>query len=162
MTKGSLIIFSGCVIHLFIWLFVAFGGFFSDKILFFNVFIVLPMIYLAQTRNNHPITKEKIKYILNNMGEFSDPEQFISYCYNKIDPKDVDHLKKELGGSEEDIIKAILIMQSHENCLGIPKLITIVYRNFCDSYRNPLDPQGFIVLAYILNSWAFLMRAYLR
>ena len=120
------------------------------------------MIYLAQTRNNHPITKEKIKYILNNMSEFSDPETFVSYCYNKIDPKDVEHLKKELGGSEEDIIKAILIMQSHENCLGIPKLITIVYRNFCNSYRNPLDPQGFIVFAFILNSWAFLTRAYLR
>ena len=162
MNKGDFLIFSACLVHLCIWLFVALGGFFSTKILFFNVFFLLPMVYLAQTRNNHPITKEKIKYILNNRNEFSDPEPFVSYCYNKIDPKDVNHLKKELGGSEEDIIQALMIMQSYENCLGIPKLVTVVYRNFCDSYRNPLDPQGFIVLAYILNSWAFLIRAYVR
>jgi hypothetical protein len=161
MNKGDFLIFSGCLMHLFIWLFVAFGGFFSTKILFLNVFIILPIVYIAQAQKNHPITKEKIKYILNNMTEFSDPEPFVSYCYNKVDPKEVEHLKKELNGSEEEIIKAILIMQSYENCLGIPKLITIVYRNFCDSYRNPLDPQGFIVLAFILNSWAFLMRAYM-
>jgi hypothetical protein len=54
----------------------------------------------------------------------------------------------------------MLIMQSFENCLGIPALITIIYRNFCESYRNPLDPQGFIVLAYILNSIALLNRNY--
>jgi hypothetical protein len=160
MNKGDFYIFSGCAMHLFIWLFVAFGGFFSKKILFFNVFIVLPIVYIAQAQKNHPITKEKIKYILNNMNEFSDPEPFVSYCYNKIDPNEIEHLKKELGGSEKDVIKAMMIMQSYENCLGIPKLITLIYRNFCDSYRNPLDPQGFIVLAFIMNSWAFLFRGY--
>lgn len=158
MNKGNMYIFCGCLFHLFIWLFVAFGGFFSNKIIFFNVFIVLPLIYVAQAMPNHPITKEKIKYILEHKDEFSDPEPFVSYCYNKIDPKEVEHLQKELGGCEGEIIKAIMIMQSYENCLGIPKLVTLIYRNFCDSYRNPMDPQGFIVLAYILNSIAFLSK----
>jgi hypothetical protein len=158
MNKGGLFILFGCIIHLFIWLFVAFGGFFSNKIIFFNIFILLPIVYIAQAMPNHPITKEKIKYILEHKDDFSDPEPFVSYCYNKVDPKEVKHLQKELGGSEEDIIRAILVMQSFENCLGIPALITIIYRNFCESYRNPLDPQGFIVLAYILNSIAFLSK----
>ena len=158
MNKGNIFIFLGCFIHLCIWIFVAFGGFLSNKILFFNVFIVLPAIYIAQAMPNHPITKEKIKYILQHKDEFSDPEPFVSYCYNRIDPKEVEHLEKELGGCEEDIIKAILIMQSYENCLGIPKLVNLIYRNFCESYRNPMDPQGFIVFAYILNSIAFLSK----
>ena len=160
MNKGDFYIFSACSFHLFIWLFVAFGGFFSKKILLFNVFILLPIVYIAQAQKNHPITKEKIKYILNNMNEFSDPEPFVSYCYHKFDAKEIEHLTKELGSSEKDILKAMLIMQSYENCLGVPNLITLIYRNFCDSYRNPLDPQGFIVLAFIFNSWAFLFRGY--
>lgn len=162
ITKGDIYIFSGCVFHLCIWLFVAFGGFLSTKILLFNVFILLPIVYIAQAMPNHPITKEKIKYILDHKDEFKDPEPFVSYCYNKIDEKEVKHLQKELGGSKEEIIKAILIMQSYENLLGIPNLVTIIYRNFCNSYRNPMDPQGFIVLAYILNSWAFLSKHYKR
>jgi len=160
MNKGGLFILFGCIIHLFIWIFVAFGGFFSNKIIFFNIFILLPIVYIAQAMPNHPITKEKIKYILEHKDEFSDPEPFVSYCYNKIDQKEVKHLQKELGGSEEETIKAIMIMQGFENCLGVPALITIIYRNFCESYRNPLDPQGFIVLAYILNSIALLSRNY--
>jgi hypothetical protein len=160
MNKGSLFILFGCIIHLFIWLFVAFGGFFSNKIIFFNIFILLPIVYIAQAMPNHPITKEKIKYILEHKDEFSDPEPFVSYCYNKVDAKEVKHLQKELGGSEEETIKAIMIMQGFENCLGVPALITIIYRQFCESYRNPLDPQGFIVLAYILNSIALLSRNY--
>ena len=160
VSKGDFYIMSGYFIHLCIWLFVAFGGFFSNKILYFNVFIVLPLIYVAQAQKNHPITKEKIKYILNHKDEFKEPKPFVSYCYNKVDPKEVDHLQKELGGTKEDIIKAILTMQGYEDCLGIPYVVTHVYRNFCDSYRNPLDPQGFIVLAYILNSWAFLSKHY--
>ena len=160
MNKGALFILFGCAIHLFIWIFVAFGGFFSNKIIFFNIFILLPIVYIAQAMPNHPITKEKIKYILEHKDEFSDPEPFVSYCYNKVDQKEVKHLQKELGGSEEDTIRAILIMQSFENCLGIPAVITMIYRNFCESYRNPLDPQGFIVLAYILNSVALLSRNY--
>jgi len=160
MNKGGLFILFGCIIHLFIWIFVAFGGFFSNKIIFFNIFILLPIVYIAQAMPNHPITKEKIKYILEHKDEFSDPEPFVSYCYNKIDQKEVKHLQKELGGSEEETIKAIMIMQGFENCLGVPALITIIYRQFCESYRNPLDPQGFIVLAYILNSIALLSRNY--
>jgi hypothetical protein len=124
------------------------------------MFILLPIVYIAQAMPNHPITKEKIKYILEHKDEFSDPEPFVSYCHNKVDPKEVKHLQKELGGSEEETIKAIMIMQGFENCLGVPALITIIYRQFCESYRNPLDPQGFIVLAYILNSIALLSRNY--
>jgi hypothetical protein len=160
MNKGDFYIFSVCTIHLFIWLFVVFGGFFSKKILFVNVFILLPMVYITQAQKNHPIAKEKIKYILNNMNQFSDPEPFVSYCYNKIEPKEIQHLSEELGASEKDVIKATLIMQSYDNCLGIPKLLILVYRNFCDSYRNPLDPQGLIVLGFIINSWAFFFKGY--
>ena len=160
ITKGDFYIFSGCVFHLCIWLFVAFGGFFSTKILLFNVFILLPIVYIVQAMPNHPITKEKIKYILEQKNEFKDPERFISYCYNRIDEKEVEHLQKELEASKKEIIKAILIMQKYENSLGIPKLITIISRQFCNSYRNPMDPQGFIVFAYILNSWAGLSKYY--
>ena len=160
LSKGDFYIMIGCFFHLCIWLFVALGGFFSNKILYFNLFIVLPLIYFAQTQNNHPITKQKIKYILNNKDEFKEPQPFVSYCYNKVDPKEVEHLQKELGGTKEDIIRAILIVQGYENCLGIPYIVTYAYRNFCDSYRNPFDPQGFIVLAYILNSLAFLSKHY--
>ena len=160
MNKGGLFIIFVCVIHLFIWLFVAFGGFFSNKIIFFNIFILLPIFYIAQAMPNHPIAKEKIKYILEHKDEFSDPEPFVSYCYNKIDEREIKHLQKEFGSSEEDTIRATLIMQSYDNCLGIPAVITMIYRNFCESYRNPLDPQGFIVLAYILNSFALLSRNY--
>jgi len=160
MNKGGLFILFVCVIHLFIWLFVAFGGFFSNKIIFFNIFILLPIFYIAQAMPNHPIAKEKIKYILEHKDEFSDPEPFVSYCYNKIDEREIKHLQKEFGSSEEDTIRATLIMQSYDNCLGVPAVVTIIYRNFCESYRNPLDPQGIIVLAYILNSFALLSRNY--
>ena len=160
MNKGGLFILFVCVIHLFIWLFVAFGGFFSNKIIFFNIFILLPIFYIAQALPNHPIAKEKIKYILEHKDEFSDPEPFVSYCYNKIDEREIKHLQKEFGSSEEDTIRATLIMQSYDNCLGVPAVVTIIYRNFCESYRNPLDPQGIIVLAYILNSFALLSRNY--
>lgn len=160
MNKGGLFIIFVCVIHLFIWLFVAFGGFFSNKIIFFNIFILLPIFYIAQAMPNHPIAKEKIKYILEHKDEFSDPEPFVSYCYNKIDEREIKHLQKEFGSSEEDTIRATLIMQSYDNCLGVPAVVTIIYRNFCESYRNPLDPQGIIVLAYILNSFALLSRNY--
>jgi hypothetical protein len=158
MNKGNIFIYFSCLFHLLIWLFVAFGGFFSDKIIFFNMLIVLPVIYIAQAMPNHPITKEKVKYILEHRDEFSDPEPFVSYCYNKVDPKEVEHLKKEFGGKEDEIIKVIMIIQEYENCFGIPKLCTLIYRNFCNSYRNPMDAQGFIVLAYILNSIAFLSK----
>lgn len=160
MNKGGLFIIFVCVIHLFIWLFVAFGGFFSNKIIFFNIFILLPIFYIAQAMPNHPIAKEKIKYILEHKDEFSDPEPFVSYCYNKIDEREIKHLQKEFGSSEEDTIRATLIMQSYDNCLGVPAVVTMIYRNFCESYRNPLDPQGIIVLAYILNSFALLSRNY--
>lgn len=158
MNKGDIYIFCGCLIHLLIWIFVGLGGFFSNKILYFNIFILLPIVYIAQSMPNHPITKQKIKYILEHKDEFSNPEPFVSFCYNKIDEKEIKHIQKEFGSSEEDTIRAFLIMQKYENCLGVPALITIIYRQFCESYRNPLDAQGFIVLAYILNSVAFLSK----
>ena len=160
MNKGDLYIFFGCLLHVCIWLFVAIGGFFSTKILYLNIFIILPIIYIIQAMPNHPITKQKIKYILEHKNEFTNPEPFISYCYNRIDPNEVEHLQKELGGTKEDILNAIVTMQKYEHCLGIPTLITIISRNFCESYRNPMDPQGFIVLAYILNTFAFLSKHY--
>lgn len=160
MNKGELYIFIGCIIHLAIWLFVAIGGFFSSKILFLNLLVFLPVIYIVQSMSNHPITKEKIIYILQHKDEFKDPEPFVSYCYNKIDPKEVEHLKKEVGGSDEDIIRALLIIQSYEFSMGIPYIIINIYRKCCDSYRNPMDSQGVIVFAYILNSLALLSKHY--
>lgn len=159
-TKGDITIFGGCIIHLLIWLFVAFGGFFSDKIIFLNIFIILPLIYVAQSSKHHPITKMKIKYILEHEDEFFVPEPFVSYCYNRLDSKEVEQLEKELGRSKEDVIKAFLIMQTYENSLGFPYALTSLYRNFCDSYKNPFDAQGLIVFAYMLNSLAFLSKHY--
>jgi len=158
MNKGDIYIFCGCLIHLIIWVVIALGGFFSNKILFFNLLILLPIVYIAQSMPNHPITKEKIKYILEHKDEFTDPEPFVSYCYNKIDEIEIKHLQKELGGSEEDSIRAMMIMQNYENFLGLPPLTRIIYRQFCESYRNPLDAQGYIVLAYIFNSIALLTK----
>ena len=158
MNKYNMYILFMCIFHLLIWVVVAFGGFFSNKILFINMFIILPMIYIVQTMSLHPITKEKIKYIITHIDKFKEPTAFTSYCYNKIDKNDIKSLQKELGYTEEEILKALLIMRDYEDCLGVSKIITILYRQFCESYRNPFDAQGFIVISYILNSFIFLYK----
>lgn len=146
--------------HTFVWLFAVFGGIISNKILFFNIFILLPIFYIVQAKENHPIMKEKVKYILTNIESFEEPKPFISYCYNQLKETEVEHLQKELGYSKDKIIKAIMIIKGYEDYMIFPKIITSCYRKFCNSYRNPFDTHGLLILGYIVNSYIFLYKNY--
>lgn len=158
LTNGAIIILLGNLIHLIIWLFVCFFGLFYENAIYINIFIILPIIYISQSFKNHPIIKEKIMYICKNKSEFYelDLSKFDKNNYMKL--KDLECLQKQINYSKEEIIEAMLIMEYYENKLIIPMIVSNMRAKFDDSFRNPFDAQGLIVLAYILNVYIFLIK----
>jgi len=137
------------------------GGIFSDKILLLNIFIILPLIFITQCQQNHPILKYKIKYIINNQNLFSNINiNPYKKCCNSLYNSEVDNLVDELKYDRKDIENAYAILKLYENKFILPNCIDYGKNIFCNSFRNPFDAQGLIVIGYIFNTYVYLYKHY--
>ena len=60
------------IIHLTIWFIVYFGCLFNSTLNKFNLLILLPVIFIAQSLPFHPIMYTKMKYIKENFNAHND------------------------------------------------------------------------------------------
>ena len=132
--------------HMAIWLFAIFGGLISPAICQFNILILVPVIYLIHILPLHIIVDNKIKHIINNLDKFDDIEYVlrpkkIEFLQNYI-PKDVDN---------EKALKVMRIYSAEEDKLVIPKIHKRLEQCFENSFGNPLNAQGMLILAMIVS-----------
>ena len=116
------------IIHLGIWIFVVFGGFFKESYTKFNIMILIPFIYVIHILPFHIITSTKLHIIENDSA------------YNNNNTPSAQILKDE----EQKYI--------------IPYYFRKLNNIFEDSLFNPLSPQGLLILGYIINVYIMIYK----
>uniref|UniRef100_A0A6C0LYI5 Uncharacterized protein n=1 Tax=viral metagenome TaxID=1070528 RepID=A0A6C0LYI5_9ZZZZ len=143
-----------CLIHLIIWCFAMFGCIISKKIALFNIFILLPIMYVAQSMSFHCIMKSKIDFVskykdilMNKTMDIPDDER---------DELTIEAKKLNMTGQE--FINILGYIENYSDKYIIPKLYETAKRKLYTSYRNPLSSQGTIILCYIINLYCLRYR----
>ena len=147
INKQELYIHILCLIHVILWLIVLFGGFVSCELAILNLYIFLPLFYIAQSMPFHFIMKEKIKYIKDN-------KQYLHKKKLNLPEKEVIELSieaKKLNMTPKELIDILGYIENYADKYVIPYYFEKLKRNLSNSWRNPLSPQGVIILGFILN-----------
>lgn len=137
-----------CILHCFLWLFVVFSGFISVSLIKINLLFLLPLIMIAQAIPTHVFMKEKIKLILKNKDKVNVNENYIITRFNM---QDITHFAEVYKIDVDDIIFAFKVIKYYEHKLIVPKVIDALQLIFDNSFRNPFDAQGLIIIGYIMN-----------
>lgn len=139
------------IFHIFIWIFSIFGGLISKTFALFNIYILLPFIYIFQSLPIHLIIWIKI-YIINSEGinNTCDMNQ------NKNIPKHsiVKKIANSLNVSTQTIQNNFDTLHCYDKDFIIGDLFYQLRDIFQNSFLNPLSPQGLIILGYIINSYS--------
>ena len=116
------------IIHIGIWLFVVFGGYFKASYAKINVLILIPFIYIAHILPFHMIIETKL-HIIKNESEY----------INNNTP-------------------SIKILENEEHKYIIPFYFDKVKNMFGNSFCNPLTPQGLLILGFIINTYLMVYK----
>ena len=135
------------LLHLAIWIFAIFGGFFSPIICQFNILILVPIIYLIHILPLHVIVDTKIKHLIKNCDNFTDVEDYV------LRPKKIEFLKNYIPKDvdEKKALKVMRVYSMEEDKLVIPKIHKRLEQCFENSFGNPLNAQGMLILAMIMS-----------
>jgi hypothetical protein len=109
------------IIHIFIWIFILFGGFISSEYTKLIIYKLIPFIYIIHIFPFHFLVQTKL-YIIDN---------------NK------DKSEKEKPSSD--------ILEEEEDKYIIPLYFGKFKNIFSSSFCNPVSPQGLLILGYIIN-----------
>ena len=139
------------IIHLTIWFIVYFGCLFNSTLNKFNLLILLPVIFIAQSLPFHPIMYTKMKYIKENFNAHNDN----NLCDEE--KEDMKRLSRIFNEPYDKILEYYSTYMNNEDIIG--KHLRII-RKHCDDYcnKNPFSSQGLIIIGYIINVYAYFMR----
>ncbi len=147
--KPETIIYIQCWIHIFIWIFAFFAGLISYKLIGFNMYVLLPGIYLIQSvLPTHIIMKSKMKFIWKHRHQLQVLDNYIVTPQDKFD---ILHYAKQESVPYEQALYCFKVLKYYEHKTILPKIIDEIKVFFIDSFRNPLDAQGMIILGYLFN-----------
>jgi hypothetical protein len=149
MNKNIFIFQLLCLVHIFIWLFVIFGGFISSKICRLNLYIFIPLIYVLHMLPFHILVKYKMKFLNDNLNDFE-------LKNTKLHEIDGDFGKNIDKSIPEDRAKKIISIYCQEDDFFISRIHKKVGNLFSNSFQNPTSPQGMLILGLIIN--IFLMK----
>jgi hypothetical protein len=140
------------VLHTVIWLFALFGGIVLGKnVALFNIFVLLPIVYVFQSLPVHLILKEKIEFVLKNKKFLKKNELTLHSHRSDCDDS---HVSKVTGIPTEDIIESYKYITYYEDKFYLNDMNRKLAYMFSDiSYMNPLSPQGLIILAFVTNTY---------
>jgi hypothetical protein len=139
------------LLHVFIWLFVVFGGLYSEKIIMLNLYILLPFIYLIQILPFHIIVKKKIEYIKDNYETLkihcNSPPELCEEEYIRTIP----NLSKHMNIQMDKMLLYYAVYINNEDIVSrLYRKIKIKIDNW-NSFQHPLSTQGLIIFAFIFN-----------
>ena len=138
------------IIHIFIWLYVSFGGFISETQNNFILYIALPIIYIVQLFPFHILNETK--YMLTENIK-NDSDNTINTDYKDINNLSIDD-KFNLcikHGFKNNNKKTMQLLNDTLNLYIIPKYIEELKCMFKSSFQNPFSAQGLIIIAFIIN-----------
>lgn len=142
------------MLHMLIWIFCFFGGFFSLKFVKIITLIFLPVNYLIHLLPYHIFVKEKINKINKNIEYYTNKneEKMRKITKEELDIYNGNFLKnfsQDISKERKDLIVKIYICE--ENSYIFPKMLRNIRKIFNNTYFNPLSAQGMIILSYIIN-----------
>jgi hypothetical protein len=123
------------------------AAFFSNYFAIINIFIIIPIIFIIQSfLKFHPFVISKMKYITSNIDKFSNVNNLYLSDLEKID---IQHIAIELNKTNDETLKAFLIMKTHEHYFILPKIIDYLKELFDSSFRNSFESSGIIIIFLI-------------
>jgi hypothetical protein len=138
-----------CFFHVLIWFIVMTAAFFSNYFAIINIFIIIPIIFIIQSfLKFHPFVISKMKYITTNIDKFSNVNNLYLSDLEKID---IQRIAIELNKTNDETLKAFLIMKNHEHYFILPKIIDYLKELFDSSFRNPFESSGIIIISLFIN-----------
>ncbi len=139
------------IFHTVVWLVALFGGIvFGKDVALFNIFALLPFVYLFQSLPVHLILKEKMEFVLKNKEHLKKNERMLRSHRSDCDDA---HVSKVTGIPIEDVIDSYKYITYYEDKFILNEINRKLAYFFSDrSYMNPLSPQGLIILAFIINT----------
>ena len=139
------------IFHIFIWIFSILGGLISKTFALFNIYILLPFIYIFQSLPVHMIIWIKI-YIINLKGI----NHTCDMSHNKNTPtySIVKKIANSLNVSTKTIKNHFDTLYCYDKDFVIGDIFYQIRDIFENSFYNPLSPQGLIILGYIINTYS--------
>jgi hypothetical protein len=89
-----------------------------------------------------------MKYITTNIDIFSNVNNLYLSDLEKID---IQRIAIELNKTNDETLKAFLIMKNHEHYFILPKIIDYLKELFDSSFRNPFESSGIIIISLFIN-----------
>ena len=154
MNSYEFILYFLILIHLFIWIFSLLSGFFGIKFIIFNLYILLPLIYLFQYLPFHKIVELKLRFIKNNIKYFNQniDNNIRNEYYNYKTKCNYDYFSKILNINNKELLQLYDILYYYENNIFIIYYFEKLKNKLNNTtFSNPLSPQGLIILSFITN-----------
>lgn len=120
------------IIHIGIWIFILFGGYFKESYAKLNILIFIPLIYIAHILPFHMILETKLRIIENESIHNNNNTQ------NNISSKEV--------------------LINEESKYIIPYYFKLLKDKLENSFANPLSPQGLLILGNIINVYLMIYK----
>lgn len=154
LNRHELYIEALCVVHVIIWMVVLFGGFVSRKLAVLNLYVFLPLVYVAQSMSFHAIMKEKIQYVRKN-------KQYLRNKELNLPDDEVMELSREankLGMTMDEFLEVLSYIEYYADKCILPYYYESLKRKSYSSWKNPFSPQGTIIIGFILNLFCLRYR----
>ena len=146
-------------LHMFIWVFIIFGGLIKEGFMKVNLLFLIPAIFLIQILLPfHIFMKYKYNYIYENMEELNLKYDIELKKISEIilDKGDIQCMPNNIDiQTQKQIFK---IYKCMENQYIIPRIMSKISSYFEKSFQTPFSPQGMLILAFIIN--IYLLKFY--
>jgi hypothetical protein len=156
MNKHEIYIVFMSLVHTSIWVFLLFSGLLSCNMARTNLLYLIPLIYLVQTIfPTHIVTTHKVNYIRTHMKDltFDKDIQLLD-----MEIQDIKHFAVNEGVSLQDTAKCFKVLKYYENKTIIPYFVDRARKLFENAFQNPFTAQGFVILAFIINSIIYIKK----
>jgi hypothetical protein len=161
MNFSHLVLYFLCNIHVIIWIVVILAGIINKTANYFNLLILLPLIYIIQILlYTHPIITSKILYIKNHLNDFSDVID-TSITFSDYELLEITHFSTIHNLPYQNVLEYFQILRHFEK-KGLMTLFFNFKNSFNNSYKNPFTAQGLLVLGYIINVYLLVFRDHFK
>lgn len=140
-------------VHILIWLFVFFAGFIHPVLCKIILLVALPVLFIAQSFPNHVLMFLKLNLIRDHL------HKNFAFDFTPTDYCDMQQYSNKNKVPLQDVIDGMITLKYYEHFSILPVIIDKLKYMFRNSFRNPFDAQGMIILAFIINVFLYVFKS---
>lgn len=140
-----------CSMHIIVWIIVMFLGILSRRGALINVLILLPMVFIVQSVFPvHIFMKTKMVHVNQNLHHLKKKSDVVISRNTHLN---LVHYAESVGMSLAQVIENYKVIKYYEDGLLLPRVTDWLKLVFDESFKNPMDAYGMVIIAYVINCY---------